>query len=76
MAPFLMVQIRGMRGKPFHFDLRVRTDVLFDHRLCTEKIDASILVSRAVCTYSNATKDPGVFEARVCNHNPSILQGI
>jgi transposase len=27
-------------------------------------------------TYSNATKDPGVFEARVCNHNPSILQGI
>ena len=29
-----------------------------------------------VASYSNATKDPGVFEARVCNHNPSILQGI
>jgi hypothetical protein len=31
MAPFLRVQIRGIRGKPFHFDLRVGTDVLFDH---------------------------------------------
>lgn len=31
MAPFLRVQIRRIRGKPFHFDLRVRTDVLLDH---------------------------------------------
>jgi hypothetical protein len=26
--------------------------------------------------YSNATKDPGGFEALNCNHNPLILQGI
>ena len=31
MAPFLRVQIRRLRGEPFHFDLRVRTDVLLDH---------------------------------------------
>ena len=31
VALFLRVHIRRIRGKPFHFDLRVRTDVRLAH---------------------------------------------